>query len=89
MISQLRQQFNSDFTENKYQKFISQIHADWPSQLEFRVAETPVFIDKALKGKLIAACESFVDVIVSPDFKARTDAAIPVNQNVPNENAHT
>ncbi len=89
MISQLRQQFNTDFTEDKYEKFIDQIHTDWPNQYEFRIAETPVFIDKLLKDKLVAACESFVDVIVSPDFKARTDAAIPANQNVPNENAHT
>jgi hypothetical protein len=89
MISQLRQQFNSDFTESRYENFINKIHTDWPKMLDFRVAETPVFIDKALKAKLITACESFIDVIVSPDFKAKTDAAIPANQNVPNENAHT
>jgi hypothetical protein len=89
MIPQLRQQFNSDFTENKYQKFINKIHTDWPNQLEFRVAETPIFIPKSLKDKLISACESFIDVIVSPDFKDKTTAAIPANQNVPNENAHT
>jgi hypothetical protein len=88
MIQTLRQQFNADFTETKYHEFIDKIHADWPNQLDFRVAETPLFIDKSLKDKLIAACESFVDVIVSPDFKSKTDAAIPANQNVPNENAH-
>ncbi len=89
MIIPLRQQFNTDFSALKYDNFVAKIRTDWPDLLDFRVAETPVFIDKPLKDKLIAACESFVDVIVSPDFKTRTNAAIPANQNVPNENAHT
>jgi hypothetical protein len=89
MIPALRQQFNTNFIESRYDNFVNKIHADWPKMLDFRVAETPVFIDKALKNKLITACESFIDVIVSPDFNAKTEAAIPVNQNVPNENEHT
>lgn len=57
--------------------------------IEFRVAETPVFVPKYLKNRLIEACESIVDVIVKDDFKTKTDKAIPTNQNVPNENKHT
>lgn len=89
MIPQLRQTYNAAFSEEKYQEFIKGIHADWPNQLEFRVAETPVFISKTLKEKLIEACESFVDVIVGPHFKAKTQHAIPLGQEVPNENAHS
>jgi hypothetical protein len=89
MIPSLRQTFNAAFSEEKYNTFIDGIHADWPGQLEFRVAETPVFVPKALKEKLIEACESFVDVIVGPHFKAKTQHAIPIGQEVPGENAHS
>lgn len=89
MIPQLRQTYNAAFSEEKYQEFVNGIHVDWPNQLEFRVAETPVFVPKALKNKLIEACESFVDVIVGPHFKTQTQNAIPAGQEVPNENAHS
>lgn len=89
MIPQLRRTYNAAFSEEKYQEFINGIHADWPDQLEFRVAETPVFVPKTLKNKLIEACESFVDVIVGPHFKTQTQHAIPAGQDVPNENAHS
>ncbi|MFN4144454.1 MAG: hypothetical protein ACK4GN_01430 [Runella sp.] len=89
MIPSLRQQYNDTFSDSRYEEFIQSIHTDWPGQLDFRVAETPVFVPKALKEKLIEACESFVDVITGQFFKQKTQAAIPSGQNVPNENAHT
>ena len=89
MIPQIRDQYNAAFSPEQYEKFVAGIHADWPDQLEFRIAETPVFVPKALKDKLVEACESFVDVMVSPFFKEKTRSAIPAGQNVPNENAHS
>ncbi|MCU0342163.1 MAG: hypothetical protein MUE30_20035 [Spirosomaceae bacterium] len=89
MLSSIRQSYNDAFSDEKYEAFINSIHADWPGQLDFRVAETPVFIPKDLKHKLIEACESFVDVIAGQFFKQKTQAAIPAGQHVPNENAHT
>ena len=88
MIPFLRQAYNAAFSEEKYNEFINGIHADWPDQLEFRVAETPVFVPATLKNKLTEACESFVDVIVGAHYKAKTQHAIPVGQFVPHENEH-
>ncbi len=89
MIPAVRARYNAAFTEEKYQQFIDTIHQDWPNQLEFRIAETPVFVPASLREKLITACESFIDTIAAPDFKMKTDAAIPPHQRVPNENAHS
>jgi len=89
MIPAIRQNYNAAFSQENYNEFVASIHADWPNQLEFRVAETPVFIPKELKHKLTEACESFVDVITGQFFKQKTQAAIPSDQNVPNENAHS
>ena len=37
---------------------------------------------------MLGACESIVDVITQPGFNS-TKRAIPINENVPNENEHT
>ena len=85
----IRQTYNRSFSKEKYQYFLEEMNENLPKAIEFRVAETPIFVPKTLKNKLIETCESIVDVIVQEDFKDKTSAAIPPNQNVPNENAHT
>ena len=84
-----RKTYNEAFNDDSYQKFRASIEADFPGELDFRVAESPVFVPLVLKNKLIEACESFIDVIVADDFKAKTERAIPAAQRVPNENDHT
>jgi hypothetical protein len=89
MQSTIRQTYNRSFSEEKYKFFLEEMNKSLPTPIEFRVAETPVFVPKSLKNKLIETCESIVDVIVQGDFKDKTSKAIPHNQCVPNENNHT
>ena len=89
MQSTIRQTYNRSFSQEKYQYFLDEMNKSLPKQIGFRVAETPIFVPKSLKDKLIETCESIIDVIVQEDFKEKTAAAIPPNQNVPNENNHT
>ena len=89
MIKDLREQFNKDFTEEKYKKFLKDLDSRHPGDIVFRIAETPVFITKDFTKKIIDACEAIVDIIVDPDFKKLTAAAIPKSELVPNENDHT
>ncbi|GAB3495343.1 hypothetical protein GCM10027341_12550 [Spirosoma knui] len=88
MIKPVRQAFNQAFSPDQYQAFLASIEADLPGQLDFRVAETPVFVPKELTGKLVQACDDIVDVITGDDFKRLTENAIPGDQRVPNEDAH-
>lgn len=88
MIPAIRQQFNESFSTEKYEAMIAEIHKDFPNQLDFRVAETPVFVPKDLKIKLLQACNDIIEVLLKPDFKEKTSRAIPENQNVPNEDTH-
>ena len=48
MIPAIRQQFNESFSTEKYEAMIAEIHKDFPNQLDLRVAETPVFVQKDL-----------------------------------------
>lgn len=89
MQSDLRIRFNRDYSEAIYQEFLADLNAPYPGQLEFRVAETPVFVPRSLGQQLVDACEGIVNVIVAPDFKEKTAGAIPNGQDVPNENAHS
>lgn len=89
MIPELRKAFNKNFTKEKYQAFLNDLNSRYPGQLDFRVAETPVFIPGDFKQKLILACESIVDIITHPQFRTQTKNAIPANLKVPNENDHS
>jgi hypothetical protein len=85
MVPELRMSFNQSFTEEKYGAFLTDLHSKHPGAIEFRVAETPVFIDKAFTKKITDACEAIIDVIINPSFKKMTERAIPAADRVPNE----
>jgi len=86
MVPSIRAAYNSKFTQDTYEAFLKDLHSKHTGGLDFRVAETPVFVDKAFKDKILSACESIVDVITGFNFKTLTSHAIPANVRVPNEN---
>ena len=87
MIQKYRNQFNQNFTEEKYKKFIKALEKDY-QPIPFRVAETPIFIPQELREKLIAAGEEIIALIKQDNFKELTQKSIPSEWNVPNETAH-
>ncbi len=86
MVPSMREWFNSHFTEEKYKAYLDELNALHPGAIEFRIAETPIFIDKEFTQKMISACESIVDVITQYNFKTLTAHAIPDNVKVRGEN---
>lgn len=88
MIPQLRQRFNAAFTPEKYQALLHTINTEFGEPATFRVAETPVFIPKYLKNKLIQGVEDISAVLTRPDFRQISEAAIPPHLRVPNEDEH-
>ena len=88
MVPEIRKNFNDYFSESLYKQYIDELSSVHKNELDFRVAETPVFIDKIFKQKMMDACESIVDVITQYNFKPLTSRAIPEDIQVPNENGH-
>lgn len=88
MQQQMREQFNKNFTKEKYEQYMKEIEALEPGALDFRNAETPVFVPKEFTQKMLGACDAIVDVITAPNFKQLTDRSIPAELNVPGEDAH-
>jgi hypothetical protein len=81
--------FNKNFTQEKYQQFLAKLNDESPIKVEFRVAETPVFLTNDFRDKLITAGNEIIKTILQPDFKELTERAIPAKWNVPNENDHS
>ncbi len=88
MQKELRQAFNEKFSEEKYEAYVRKIQALHAGSLEFRNAETPIFVPKDFTKKMLDACEDILDVITADNFKELTDRSIPENIHVPGENAY-
>jgi hypothetical protein len=88
MVPALRKQYNEAFTKEKYEAFLNDLNNIFPDQLEFRVAETPLYIPRDFTDKVIAACESIIDVITTPTYQQQSNRAIPDSLRVPNEDDH-
>lgn len=88
MQKELRKSFNAQFTEDKYSRYMQKVEALHPGALDFRNAETPIFIPKDFTKKMLDACEDILDVITADNFKTLTDRSIPQNILVPGEDQH-
>jgi hypothetical protein len=87
MIAALRDKFNALFTEMKYQHMMADIEKEYPNCLEFRLAETPVFIDAGTKQKLLIAGDEICSFITSTNFTAQTEQSFQHVLTPPNESA--
>lgn len=83
MVPALRAAFNQAFTAEKYAAFLKELSDVYPGQLDFRVAETPVFIPKSFWQQAIDACESIVDVVTSEKYGQQSEASIPPQLRAP------
>lgn len=88
MVPSLRKAFNDAFTKEKYEAFLKDLNSLYPGAIEFRLAETPVFVPASFLAQLTDACEYIIDLVLDPAFHERTERAIPDGDRVPNENDH-
>ncbi|MBL7925049.1 MAG: hypothetical protein JNL88_12685 [Bacteroidia bacterium] len=89
MIASIRSEYNNAFSEAKYRQFLEDMNRTFQYDIEFRVSETPVFIDKHFRKVLEEAGEEIVNVLTDPGFKALSEKAIPSSLRVSNEDEHT
>jgi len=89
MNPSIRSTYNAEFTPEKYKAFLDEIYATHQHTPNFRIAETPIFIDRDLKEKLFEACNDINETLCRDDFKARTESSLLPKYNVPNEDEHT
>jgi len=89
MIPSLRRQFNANFTPDKYQKFLRRIDDVCGTHVQFRLSETPCFFPKELIDRMARDGEELIRQLVgNPEYRAKSDEAVPAEFKVPNEAPH-
>src|SRR6202034_3700823 len=89
MIPSLRQHFNRGFTPAKYQTFLRHIDENCGTHVQFRLSETPCFFPKSLIDRMARDGEELIRQLVdNPEYRAKSEAAVPAEFKVPNEAAH-
>src|SRR5215471_1502934 len=89
MISSLRRQFNASFTADKYQEFLRRIDQVSGTHVQFRLSETPCFFPKELIDRMSRAGEELIRQLVdNPEYRAKSDEAVPAEFKVQNESPH-
>jgi len=89
MIASIRKEFNASFSEKEYKGFLTDLNQTFNHKITFRVAESPIFVNKEFKHKLVDASNQIIDFLVRDDLKKLTEKSIPKNLFVPNETDHT
>ena len=89
MIPHLRDKFLKTFDPAVYQRFVNEINAEQHNSLEFRISESPLFLDEKLNRRLTEAAYDVAGVLTQPDFKRRVERAIPPGLEVAHETDHT
>jgi hypothetical protein len=89
MIPSLRKSFNANFTPEKYQAFLRRIDDACGTHVQFRLSETPCFFPKTLIDRMADDGKELIRQLVdSPEYRAKSDEAVPAEFKVPNEAPH-
>ena len=88
MIPELRQKFNSEFTVEKYQRFLSSLDQAVGVKTEFRPCETPVFLPNELVKEMVQSGKDLIAQLCTPEYLDASSRAIPTQFNAPNEGSH-
>ncbi len=86
MIPALREEFNRNYTPEKYQEFLRSLDRASGTHVGFRVSETPCFVSYSLIGQMAEYGSQLVSQLVdNADYLKISDKTIPPEYNVPNE----
>jgi hypothetical protein len=88
MIPSLRQQFNSNFTPEKYQRFLKLMEERCGMPVQFRLSETPCFFPKPLLDQMSQYGKELVQQLNGIEYRKASFEAIPPEFNAPRETPH-
>ncbi len=89
MIPDLRNRFNQDFNWGAYQDMLNVLEQQCGCKVGFRVAETPIFVPRALLDQMADAGAELTRMLLgSQTYLAAARIAIPENHRVAQESSH-
>lgn len=89
MISSLRDQFNRTFSPERYNALLSLLEQLCRTKIEFRVAETPIFVPLALLDEMARCGAEMAKILIGwHEYRAAARQAIPPGYRVGGDIAH-
>jgi hypothetical protein len=89
MVPELRNRFNERYTPQAYSSLLQLMQQRCKTRVEYRIAETPVFLPASLLEELSASgIELTMALLGNAAYLAEARKAIPAGYNVAGENAH-
>jgi hypothetical protein len=86
MVPALREEFNRNYTPEKYRQFLEALDKACGTHIGFRVSETPCFATKSLLDQMAQYGHELVSQLVdNPQYLRTSDASVPAQYNVPNQ----
>jgi hypothetical protein len=77
MIPALRQQFNANYTPEKYQRLLKVMEERCGAPVKFRVCETPVFLPKPLLDQMCEYGKELIQQLNGIEYRKASSEAIP------------
>jgi len=81
MVPELRKEFNSRFSPELYAKQIGDLESRAGCKIEFRIAETPIFLTKEVAARAGRLAEEILARSVTPELQLIGKTAIPDEWN--------
>jgi hypothetical protein len=89
VITELRNRFNRSFTSQRYESLLAWLKDRCGVPVEFRVAETPIFVPLALLEEMAEAGAELARALIGrPDYMAAAMQAIPPAYRVARDTDH-
>jgi hypothetical protein len=87
MDERFRQLFNSQFSDELYVWYKTELSRRLNSTFEFRLAESPVFLPDEFKRRVVRSATDIVEQLANPELIARMKKAIPERWDTPGMDA--
>jgi hypothetical protein len=89
LIADLRDAFNASYRPESYQSLLTQLEVRAGTKVEFRVAETPIFLPKRMLEEMASAGIILTRRLLEwPEYLIGARASIPAGFRVAEESAH-
>ena len=88
MIPELRHAYNAAYTDQKYADYCRRLAAAVGCPVEFRLAETPVFLPPHVRDQIVRSAREIIDQLLEPEQRRASLAAVPAEFDVPGCDDH-
>jgi hypothetical protein len=88
MIPELRRAYNAAYSDERYRAYQRRLEAEVGCAIEFRVAETPVFLPPDLLDGMLRSAQDILAQLATQEHQRFSLGAVPPEFDVPNCDEH-